>query len=720
MTKKLRILLMVLMVALCFPSMAYAADEMADDETAAILNTVPSSDFTVSLRKPTYYFEGDPYEVTAVVSGGNVGDTYTYKWQAHWGISSSSMEWRDLTPDKNNSYWYRNGDTDTFGYMTSDEDGSVNWEKDNVSSLIEGIRCVVTNQNGVVKYSSSFKIPQPSPKQILDMAFITDFEEPIIGVKLDTDVNPSNLMCGYVDIDRVEWYKGSDKTSKGADNTSALLSTGTVAQRGEKYTCRVYLKSNVVIEDGEPVAYRIGPSTRVVAGYTNWFVDIDDYGKYYMSKTFTPSNKIVVTYMSGNNCVGSIKDNVKLEVVATNVDAYQWQIYTNGTWTNITPSMALSFSKGGKGMMAGANTTSLTFGTVAGTYKFRCVMTNDYGENLTSDEFTVTMYSPFKLSVTDVKVKTDSTGQITVSNPNWMEDSRYIWMYKTDSMSDFEVIPSSPYFKIYESVLRYKNIPEALLDDNLKVYCITGYLDGSGQVSSETATFTKANPGEDYTGIKRGDDGTWYYYTDGVIDTTKTGVVKNDSGLWYVKNGKIDFTKRGVVEDGGVEYVVYDGYISTGFYGLTKKADGTWAYAEAGVLTYAYTGLANNEAGWWYVTNGVIDFSFTGIGSNATGDYRVVNGQIDFKYDGWFSANGKWWYIKGGMVDKTKTGLVKKDDAYFYVENGEINFNYTGFAENAGVIYYVKYGYLDFSFSGEVTIGGVTYTVINGIVQMDN
>ena len=36
--------------------------------------------------------------------------------------------------------------------------------------------------------------------------------------------------------------------------------------------------------------------------------------------------------------------------------------------------------------------------------------------------------------------------------------------------------------------------------------------------------------------------GRWYYYTDNKVDTTYTGLAKNDYGWWYVKNGKLDLT----------------------------------------------------------------------------------------------------------------------------------------------------------------------------------
>lgn len=66
-------------------------------------------------------------------------------------------------------------------------------------------------------------------------------------------------------------------------------------------------------------------------------------------------------------------------------------------------------------------------------------------------------------------------------------------------------------------------------------------------------------------------DNTWYYYVDGVVDTSYTGLAQNDFGWWYVSNGTIDWN---------------------------------------------YTGMAANEFGWWYVSNGTIDWSYTGMAAN--------------------------------------------------------------------------------------------------------
>ncbi len=66
-------------------------------------------------------------------------------------------------------------------------------------------------------------------------------------------------------------------------------------------------------------------------------------------------------------------------------------------------------------------------------------------------------------------------------------------------------------------------------------------------------------------GMNKWMDGSWYYFKNGKIDTTYTGMAKNEYGWWYMKNGKLDTT---------------------------------------------YTGLAQNEYGWWYVKTGKVDTNY--------------------------------------------------------------------------------------------------------------
>ncbi len=89
------------------------------------------------------------------------------------------------------------------------------------------------------------------------------------------------------------------------------------------------------------------------------------------------------------------------------------------------------------------------------------------------------------------------------------------------------------------------------------------------------------------------EDGNWYVYKDGSVDTTYTGLAANTYGWWYVEGGKVNFNASGLVAN---EY--------------------GWWYVQNGSINFNYTGLAANEYGWWYVEGGKINFEHTGLVAN--------------------------------------------------------------------------------------------------------
>ncbi len=153
----------------------------------------------------------------------------------------------------------------------------------------------------------------------------------------------------------------------------------------------------------------------------------------------------------------------------------------------------------------------------------------------------------------------------------------------------------------------------------------------------------------------------WHYYSNGKLDTTFRGMVKNNQDWFYVSNGKIDY-----------EYV-----------GLCRKGN-EWYYITDGTINSGYTGLAMNEDGvWMYITNGKTDRDFVGLIDTPSGLRYIANGVIDKDYAGLVKANdGKYIYIQNGTVNKSFIGLVQNDEGWWYVENGEINYSYNGFARN--------------------------------------
>ncbi len=173
-------------------------------------------------------------------------------------------------------------------------------------------------------------------------------------------------------------------------------------------------------------------------------------------------------------------------------------------------------------------------------------------------------------------------------------------------------------------------------------------------------------------GFLKDTDGVWRYYTDGEVDTTYTGLAKNEWG---------------------------------------------WFYVNSGVLDRTYTGLADNEWGTWYVNNGVLDRSYTGLVKNGTDWVYVRDGLRDTTYTGLAKNEWGWFYVKDGVYDSTYTGLAKNDWGWFYVKDGALDRTYTGLASNQWGTWYIQNGFLDRDFSGKVVINGKTYNIEYGLVR---
>ena len=180
-------------------------------------------------------------------------------------------------------------------------------------------------------------------------------------------------------------------------------------------------------------------------------------------------------------------------------------------------------------------------------------------------------------------------------------------------------------------------------------------------------------------GVFQESDGNWYFFRDGKIDYSYTGLANNESGWWFIRNGVLDW----------------------GYTGLASNESGWW-YVENGGVNFGYTGLVQNENGWWYVQKGGIDFGYSGLVQNENGWWCVQGGKINFDYTG--LANDSvvgWWYVQGGAINFGATGLVANEFGWWYVQNGGINFNYTGLVCDPNVgWWYVQNGGINFGYTG--------------------
>ena len=199
----------------------------------------------------------------------------------------------------------------------------------------------------------------------------------------------------------------------------------------------------------------------------------------------------------------------------------------------------------------------------------------------------------------------------------------------------------------------------------------------SNELNTYNVDLLKILPGDEkpdtsLNGVVKGEDGNWYYYVNGIIQTDYTGIKQNANGWWRIVNGKVDFNCNSVEQ---------------------------------------------NENGWWYIRGGKVDFGYTGVAQNRNGWWRIVGGKVDFNCNSVEQNQNGWWYIRGGKVDFSYTGVAQNRNGWWRIEGGKVNFNFTGIASNYNGSWYLKEGKVDFSKNGKVIYNGRTYIIANGKVR---
>ena len=146
---------------------------------------------------------------------------------------------------------------------------------------------------------------------------------------------------------------------------------------------------------------------------------------------------------------------------------------------------------------------------------------------------------------------------------------------------------------------------------------------------------TPVEPVTKFTGLanEADKDGVWWYYTDGKIDKTHTGVDQNKYGWWRVENGKVNFKAQGIYQ---------------------------------------------NAYGWWKTTDGEVTFKETGVFQNDYGWWRVEESKVNFKAQSIYQNKYGWWKTTDGKVTFKENGLFKNQYGTWKVENSKVNFNYNG------------------------------------------
>ena len=184
--------------------------------------------------------------------------------------------------------------------------------------------------------------------------------------------------------------------------------------------------------------------------------------------------------------------------------------------------------------------------------------------------------------------------------------------------------------------------------------------------------------GDGATGLYKGTDGAFHYYTDGVIDTAKNGFIDYDGGKFLIANGSVATEKSGLAQD-------------------PENTD-IWYYLANGQAQLQYSGFAEYDGEWFILKDGVLDTTVNEVA----------------EYDG-----GKFLFAAGRVVSE-KIGLGQDPNVaedWYYFAGGQAQIQYTGLAEYDGEWFYIFRGKLASDFTGSVEYNGESFNVVNGQVK---
>lgn len=219
-----------------------------------------------------------------------------------------------------------------------------------------------------------------------------------------------------------------------------------------------------------------------------------------------------------------------------------------------------------------------------------------------------------------------------------------------------------------------------------------------------------------YTGLVN-QGGTWYYVENGVRNDDYTGIVEHNGDFYYVQKGVLNWGVDGAVKIGDTVYCLTNSTVNVGYTGLCMSEDTTWYYVENGKRNANYTGLVYYGKDWYYVENGVLNWNYTGFTEYYGTTYCVTNGMLVWGKTGAYEVNGTIYYLDNSTLRKDYTGLcMSPDSVWYYVKEGVNDSSFTGLVEHQGLQYYVQNGRIRWGVNGLTQIGGINYYLSNSAV----
>ena len=221
----------------------------------------------------------------------------------------------------------------------------------------------------------------------------------------------------------------------------------------------------------------------------------------------------------------------------------------------------------------------------------------------------------------------------------------------------------------------------------------------NGMNDVQAATAKTHNDTEYKDGLQKISDGNWYFYKNGKVDHSYTGIAKNKNGWWRVVNGKVDFTCNSVEKNENGWWYIRGGKVDFGYSGVAKNGNGWWRIVN-GKVDFTCNSVEKNENGWWYIRRGKVDFGYSGVAKNRNGWWRIVNGKVDFICNSVEKNENGWWYIRGGKVDFGYSGVAKNGNGWWRIVNGKVDFTCNSVEKNENGWWYIRGGKVDFGYNG--------------------
>ena len=217
-------------------------------------------------------------------------------------------------------------------------------------------------------------------------------------------------------------------------------------------------------------------------------------------------------------------------------------------------------------------------------------------------------------------------------------DTLYNWRQNQEDGQDYLKPDKMEMYNTYV----FTDAPKTIV----KVVCyVSGYL----EPTVKTLTYYGEEKQDDtkFTGLanEAAEDGNWYYYTDGKIDTNHTGVDQNKYGWWRVENGKVNFKAQGIYQNQYGWWKTTDGEVTFKENSIYQNEFGWWKCKDSKV-DFTAQSIYQNKYGWWKTTDGKVTFKENGLFKNQYGTWKVENSKVNFNFNGKYQGKT----IKNGKV----------------------------------------------------------------------